>query len=203
MSYWPPPPFFISETISSDEPAYLALTMQPVCCFEGLDPGRVEVALPGDQVELALALAHRLQHRKVRGGDGEAGRARLRGRAAAAASQLPPLALADGVLLELLHAATARDSAAMPAAITLAERTGLAGRTVRRCLNLLMVLALPCPGDDRAGRLLGNREGLPFLPGDAHPRAVGPGPGQATGSTDIGVLRRLTVSSPPASSSTT
>ncbi len=36
MSYWPPPPFFISETISSDEPAYLALTVQPVCCSKGL-----------------------------------------------------------------------------------------------------------------------------------------------------------------------
>src|ERR1700722_2341399 len=88
------------------------------------------------------------------------------------AAPLLPATLAGGVLLELLHAATAMVSAAMPAAITLAERP---------LLNLVMVLALPCPGDDRAGNLLGNREGLPFLPGDAHPRAAGPGPGQATG----------------------
>ncbi len=31
MSHWPPPPSFIRLTISSDEPAYLALTTQPVC----------------------------------------------------------------------------------------------------------------------------------------------------------------------------
>ena len=36
MSHWPPPPFFISETISSDEPASLPLTMQPVCFSKGL-----------------------------------------------------------------------------------------------------------------------------------------------------------------------
>src|SRR5476651_244359 len=30
-SYWPPPPLFISETISLDVPAYFALTWQPVC----------------------------------------------------------------------------------------------------------------------------------------------------------------------------
>src|SRR5207247_8674803 len=35
MSYWPPPPFAISVTISSDEPAYLALTWHPVCCWNG------------------------------------------------------------------------------------------------------------------------------------------------------------------------
>src|SRR6266702_2240519 len=35
MSYWPPPPFFISETISSELPAYFALTWQPVCCSNG------------------------------------------------------------------------------------------------------------------------------------------------------------------------
>ena len=36
MLYWPPPPSFISETISSELPAYLALTWQPVCCSNGL-----------------------------------------------------------------------------------------------------------------------------------------------------------------------
>src|SRR5438132_996187 len=35
MSYCPPPPFAISVTISSDEPAYLALTWQFVCCWKG------------------------------------------------------------------------------------------------------------------------------------------------------------------------
>src|SRR6266511_2666290 len=35
-SYWPPPPLRMSATISSDEPAYLALTLQPVCCSNGL-----------------------------------------------------------------------------------------------------------------------------------------------------------------------
>ena len=29
MSYWPPPPERIRVTISSDEPAYFALTLQP------------------------------------------------------------------------------------------------------------------------------------------------------------------------------
>src|SRR6266496_1210408 len=33
---WPPPPLRMSATISSDEPAYLALTLQPVCCSNGL-----------------------------------------------------------------------------------------------------------------------------------------------------------------------
>src|SRR5580765_7473049 len=36
MSYWPPPPERISVTISSDEPAYLALTWQPVAFSNGL-----------------------------------------------------------------------------------------------------------------------------------------------------------------------
>ena len=36
MSYWPPPPFFISATISSELPAYFAFTWQPVCCSNGL-----------------------------------------------------------------------------------------------------------------------------------------------------------------------
>src|SRR5215472_5284379 len=36
MSYWPPPPSFISETISSELPAYLAFTVHPVCCWKGL-----------------------------------------------------------------------------------------------------------------------------------------------------------------------
>src|SRR6516225_8374493 len=35
MSYWPPPPFFISETISSELPAYFALIWQPVCFSNG------------------------------------------------------------------------------------------------------------------------------------------------------------------------
>src|SRR5215472_7074551 len=35
MSYWPPPPFFMSETISSELPAYFALTWHPVCCSNG------------------------------------------------------------------------------------------------------------------------------------------------------------------------
>ena len=35
MSYWPPPPERISVTISSDEPAYFALTLQPVCFSNG------------------------------------------------------------------------------------------------------------------------------------------------------------------------
>jgi hypothetical protein len=36
MSYWEPPPWRISVTISSDEPAYLALTLQPVRFSNGL-----------------------------------------------------------------------------------------------------------------------------------------------------------------------
>ncbi len=36
MSYWPPPPFFMSETISSELPAYFAFTWHPVCCSNGL-----------------------------------------------------------------------------------------------------------------------------------------------------------------------
>ena len=35
MSYCPPPPLAIRLTISSDEPAYLALTLQPVCAVKG------------------------------------------------------------------------------------------------------------------------------------------------------------------------
>jgi hypothetical protein len=35
MSYWPPPPFFMSATISSELPAYFALTWHPVCCSNG------------------------------------------------------------------------------------------------------------------------------------------------------------------------
>ena len=35
MSYWPPPPFFISATISSELPAYFAFTWHPVCCSNG------------------------------------------------------------------------------------------------------------------------------------------------------------------------
>ena len=35
MSYWPPPPDRISVTISSDEPAYFACTVQPVCFLNG------------------------------------------------------------------------------------------------------------------------------------------------------------------------
>ena len=36
MSYWLPPPWRISVTISSEEPAYLACTLQPVCFSNGL-----------------------------------------------------------------------------------------------------------------------------------------------------------------------
>ncbi len=35
MSYWLPPPERISVTISSDEPAYLAWTVQPVAFSNG------------------------------------------------------------------------------------------------------------------------------------------------------------------------
>ncbi len=36
MSYCVPPPWRMSVTISSDEPAYFALTWQPVACSNGL-----------------------------------------------------------------------------------------------------------------------------------------------------------------------
>jgi hypothetical protein len=36
MSYWPPPPERMSVTISSEEPAYFACTLQPLCCSKGL-----------------------------------------------------------------------------------------------------------------------------------------------------------------------
>ena len=36
MSNWPPPPFFISATISSELFAIFAFTWQPVCCSNGL-----------------------------------------------------------------------------------------------------------------------------------------------------------------------
>src|ERR1700757_3555192 len=35
MSYCPPPPFAISDTISLDVPANLAFTWHPVCCSKG------------------------------------------------------------------------------------------------------------------------------------------------------------------------
>ena len=35
MSYWPPPPCRISVTISSEEPPYLRVTLQPVCFSNG------------------------------------------------------------------------------------------------------------------------------------------------------------------------
>ena len=56
MSYWLSPPCLISATISSEEPAYLALTLQPVCFSNGLTHCRLAVALPGDQVELPSPL---------------------------------------------------------------------------------------------------------------------------------------------------
>ena len=65
MSYCEPPPWRISVTISSEEPAYLALTLQPVCCSNGLTHSGCGVALPRDQVELTLAFADR--RRQVRG----------------------------------------------------------------------------------------------------------------------------------------
>ena len=63
MSYWPPPPLAISDTISLDVPAYLALTLQPVACSNGFTHWGCGVALPGDQVQVALALADRGRHR--------------------------------------------------------------------------------------------------------------------------------------------
>jgi hypothetical protein len=55
----------------------------------------------------------------------------------------PPLVVApaDGVLLELLHAATVREIAASPALTAITERAVYvlrAERAGRRCLNLLM-----------------------------------------------------------------
>src|SRR5215468_5165897 len=35
MSYWPPPPFFMSETISSEVFAIFPFTWHPVCCSNG------------------------------------------------------------------------------------------------------------------------------------------------------------------------
>jgi hypothetical protein len=35
MSYWPPPPFFMSETISSEVFAIFPFTWHPVCCSKG------------------------------------------------------------------------------------------------------------------------------------------------------------------------
>src|SRR5947209_13998429 len=35
-SYWPPPPLAISDTISLEDPAYFALTWQPVAASNGL-----------------------------------------------------------------------------------------------------------------------------------------------------------------------
>src|SRR6266508_3083161 len=50
-SYWPPPPLRMSATISSAEPAYLAVTLQPVCCTNGLvvPPPEVLVEEPPPQ----------------------------------------------------------------------------------------------------------------------------------------------------------
>ena len=53
MSYWPPPPERISVTISSDEPAYFACTVQPRALLERLHPLRLRVALPRDHVQRA------------------------------------------------------------------------------------------------------------------------------------------------------
>ena len=36
MSYWPPPPLAISDTISLEVLPYLVLTWQPVACSNGL-----------------------------------------------------------------------------------------------------------------------------------------------------------------------
>ena len=36
MSYWEPPPWRMSVTISSEEPAYFACTVQPVAFWNGL-----------------------------------------------------------------------------------------------------------------------------------------------------------------------
>src|SRR3954454_15170951 len=77
MSYCEPPPWRMSVTISSEEPAYLACTWQPVCFWKGLthcgcvDPshatrlsrpspgpifvGRFEAALPPPPPPLLLS----------------------------------------------------------------------------------------------------------------------------------------------------
>ena len=56
------PPSFISATISSEVAAVLTLTLQPVACLELGDPVEIlvglaalDVAGPGDDVDLALA----------------------------------------------------------------------------------------------------------------------------------------------------
>ena len=59
MSYWLPPPWRINVTISSEEPAYLGCTTQPVAASKGLTHFGFGVAFPGHQVQLPLALADR------------------------------------------------------------------------------------------------------------------------------------------------
>ena len=63
------PPSFISATISSEVSAVLTLTLQPVCLLELGDPvvvlvglAALDVARPGDDIDLAFALAERLHH---------------------------------------------------------------------------------------------------------------------------------------------
>ena len=64
------PPSFISATISSEVPAVLTLTLQPVAGLEPGDPviglvglAALDVAGPGDDADLALAGAELLHHR--------------------------------------------------------------------------------------------------------------------------------------------
>ena len=54
-------PLRISCTISSEVPATLLFTVQPVFCFERFGPFRFDVACPGDEVDFALAFADFLQ----------------------------------------------------------------------------------------------------------------------------------------------
>ena len=54
-----PPPWRISVTISSEEPRVLGVHLAAGLLLERLDPLGLRVALPRDQVELALALADR------------------------------------------------------------------------------------------------------------------------------------------------
>src|SRR6516165_1806294 len=51
MSYWPPPPFFMSATISSELPAYFALIWQPVCCSNGFT--QIGLRYPSQAIRLS------------------------------------------------------------------------------------------------------------------------------------------------------
>src|SRR5215472_569264 len=51
MSYWPPPPFFMSATISSELPAYFALTWHPVRCSNGFT--QIGLRYPSQAIRLS------------------------------------------------------------------------------------------------------------------------------------------------------